>query len=309
MTDRQLAGFMTVVEKGSFTAAAEALYISQSALSQQIAQLERQLGFSLFDRQNRQATLTDGGRAFYGKARQILSLYRTAAEEGQYLERMRAERKKSLFIGCVGEQFLQLWLDLFYVARESAGRYAPLAARYESRERLYEAILKGDMDVAIQLENPELGRWGLQTVPFARVEELCLFPGGMSDQKEDMKGRCILPEELSEYAIAFHNAPGASDYEDSLREYFRRSFPQTRLMDPVDFASAHFTRTALLVPAIQHIPHPFQSWASLDWEGGATACFVTAPNCDPRVLEYIQHIKDHITPQVCPWYLPLNGTE
>ena len=40
MTDRQLMGFLTIVEKKSFTAAAEAMYISQSALSQQIRHLD-----------------------------------------------------------------------------------------------------------------------------------------------------------------------------------------------------------------------------------------------------------------------------
>ena len=55
MTIHQLQSFLAVAEKQSFTAAADALYISQSALSQQIRQLEHQLGFQLFDRSTRQA--------------------------------------------------------------------------------------------------------------------------------------------------------------------------------------------------------------------------------------------------------------
>ena len=45
MTIHQLQSFLAVAEKQSFTAAADTLYISQSALSQQIRQLEHQLGF------------------------------------------------------------------------------------------------------------------------------------------------------------------------------------------------------------------------------------------------------------------------
>lgn len=48
MTERALTGFVKVVELGSFTAAADALFISQSALSQQIRTLENQLRFTLF---------------------------------------------------------------------------------------------------------------------------------------------------------------------------------------------------------------------------------------------------------------------
>ena len=72
MTIHQLQSFLAVAEKQSFTAAADTLYISQSALSQQIRQLEHQLGFQLFDRSTRQVTLTEAGRSFYRNAQQLL---------------------------------------------------------------------------------------------------------------------------------------------------------------------------------------------------------------------------------------------
>ena len=75
MTIHQLQSFLAVAEKQSFTAAADALYISQSALSQQIRQLEHQLGFQLFDRSTRQVTLTEAGRSFYRNAQQLQALY------------------------------------------------------------------------------------------------------------------------------------------------------------------------------------------------------------------------------------------
>ena len=65
MTERALTGFVKVVELGSFTAAADALFISQSALSQQIRTLENQLHFTLFQHGSRQVTLTAAGRSFY----------------------------------------------------------------------------------------------------------------------------------------------------------------------------------------------------------------------------------------------------
>ena len=55
---RQIKYFQTVVEKGSFTEAAEACYISQSAISQQIQSLEKEIGVKLFERKNRKFTLT-----------------------------------------------------------------------------------------------------------------------------------------------------------------------------------------------------------------------------------------------------------
>ena len=56
-----------VTEKGSFTEAAEACYISQSAISQQIQSLEKEIGVKLFERKNRKFTLTSAGEHFYNK--------------------------------------------------------------------------------------------------------------------------------------------------------------------------------------------------------------------------------------------------
>ena len=64
---RQIKYFQAVVEKGSFTEAAEACYISQSAISQQIQALEKEIGVQLFVRKSRKFTLTPAGEHFYNK--------------------------------------------------------------------------------------------------------------------------------------------------------------------------------------------------------------------------------------------------
>lgn len=65
--------FVAVVDHGSVTKAAQALYIAQPSLSQAIRNLERQLGVQLFDRSGRRLTLTADGQLFAGPARQILA--------------------------------------------------------------------------------------------------------------------------------------------------------------------------------------------------------------------------------------------
>lgn len=88
----QLQSFLTVAESKSFTAAAEKLYISHTALIQQMNALEKTLGFSLFTRSPRGVVLTESGRTFYeefqkliGQADAIITKCRDLEERGAHV--------------------------------------------------------------------------------------------------------------------------------------------------------------------------------------------------------------------------------
>lgn len=69
---RHLRYFVTLAETLNFTRAAELLYISQSALSQQVADMESELGVRLFRRTKRTVELTNSGKALLIESRKIL---------------------------------------------------------------------------------------------------------------------------------------------------------------------------------------------------------------------------------------------
>jgi DNA-binding transcriptional LysR family regulator len=71
----QVQYVLAVAAAGSFSAAAEELYISQSSLSKQIIALERELGVILFDRSKRQIALTPAGAVFLDHARAIAAAH------------------------------------------------------------------------------------------------------------------------------------------------------------------------------------------------------------------------------------------
>lgn len=66
---KQLRCFIAAVDQGSFSRAAKQLYVTQSAVSQQIAALERHVGARLFERTGRSVRLTDSGRFLYQRVR------------------------------------------------------------------------------------------------------------------------------------------------------------------------------------------------------------------------------------------------
>jgi len=81
MTLVQLTYYVEVVQQGSFTKAAEKLFVSQSAISKSIHTLEQEFKAELVDRTAKNFQLTSEGRLFYEYAQNILKYYHTQTQE------------------------------------------------------------------------------------------------------------------------------------------------------------------------------------------------------------------------------------
>ncbi len=83
MEIRQLRYFIAVADTLSFSRASEVLYLSQSALSRQISDLEKELGLPLFVRSTRQVELTEAGTALVPAAKDLISRWEKLSPELQ----------------------------------------------------------------------------------------------------------------------------------------------------------------------------------------------------------------------------------
>jgi LysR family transcriptional regulator, glycine cleavage system transcriptional activator len=100
-----LTGFEAAARHLSFTKAAEELFLTQSAVSRQIKELEDQLGVPLFHRRHRALVLTDAGQQFYAAAAQVITTMRSATER----LRTQSGRKRPLSVTTT-HSFAALWL-------------------------------------------------------------------------------------------------------------------------------------------------------------------------------------------------------
>lgn len=87
MYNHQLDTFLAAANCGSFSKAAKQLYITPTAVLQQIRLLEELCGFTLFDRTNHGVTLTAAGKSFYADAKSLIQFSENALQRARLLAR------------------------------------------------------------------------------------------------------------------------------------------------------------------------------------------------------------------------------
>ena len=144
MEFRQLRYFVKVAELRSFSEASKALFISQSTLSQQVKQLEEELGVDLLVRDSRHVALSDYGEQYLPYAKQVLKDVDASAE------RMKDVRELSIGTLNVGATytFCPLLAD---TVRDYMKRYPGIKLKIfcRSMENLMEMLEHGQLDVAL----------------------------------------------------------------------------------------------------------------------------------------------------------------
>ncbi len=113
----QLHIFLTVASEGSISRAADALYMSQPAVSQHIKALERDLGAALFRRGRKGVQLTPAGEILLEYAQTLIHLSQEARREVKKAA-MKGQRKRlHVHVGAspgIGSSLLPRWIELFY---------------------------------------------------------------------------------------------------------------------------------------------------------------------------------------------------
>lgn len=97
MFDGRLETFIKVAESGSFTKAADILYVTPTAVMKQINALEKELSVTLFERTNHGLRITRAGESFLQDARYILEYIERAAQKAMEIEE--GENRRSIRIG------------------------------------------------------------------------------------------------------------------------------------------------------------------------------------------------------------------
>ena len=162
---RLLTPFLTLADELHFSRAAERLNIAQPALSQQIARLERQLGFQLFDRPPRPIALTAAGRTLLDRVTPALALLEQGVLEGKALA---GEQVAHLSVGYLSSLAPQL-MPLIVASLRDTHSHITLTLYEASLIEQLAALRSGRTHVALIHTNPDLpvAVGGLRSVTIA----------------------------------------------------------------------------------------------------------------------------------------------
>ena len=160
--------FASVAEEGGFTRAAQALRLSQPAVSKAVRELERQTGVPLFERAGRATQLTAAGEALFARARELFAVERSAEEE------LRALRGLSGGVLRVGASTTVATYLLFpYLARfRETNPGVQLRVASANTRAIARALLERRLDVAL-VEGP-VRHPRIEVIPW-REDELVLI--------------------------------------------------------------------------------------------------------------------------------------
>jgi LysR family transcriptional regulator, transcriptional activator of the cysJI operon len=145
MNLQQLATFCAILNEGSMTAAAEKLFLTQPAVSQQIRNLEEELGVELLVRGVRHVKPTLHGQLLYEYAKKIMHLTKQAEVA---IQSMKSEVKGRLVIGTLNSIGMYLVSPLVGLFLKTNSQIT-LSLEYGSGDEVLEAMKRGVLDVAI----------------------------------------------------------------------------------------------------------------------------------------------------------------
>ncbi|EMF0719772.1 HTH-type transcriptional regulator HdfR [Citrobacter sp. Marseille-Q6884] len=179
MDTELLKTFLEVSRTRHFGRAAEALYLTQSAVSFRIRQLENQLGVNLFTRHRNNIRLTAAGEKLLPYAETLMNTWQAARKEVA-----NTSRHNEFSIGAsasLWECMLNDWLGRLYQSQEPQSSLQ-FEARIAQRQSLVKHLHERQLDLLITTETPKMDEFSSQLLGYFTLALYCSKPSQTKDE-------------------------------------------------------------------------------------------------------------------------------
>lgn len=292
MYNTQLDVFVCVADCGSFTKAAEKLYISATAVMKQMNALEEHLRLKLVERTNHGVRLTAAGESIYKDAKVMFDYSQKAVAKARLL----ADSAETTF--CVGTSMLnpcKVFMDLWYQLDDAFPGYklhiVPFADYHEGILAEIDALgLKYDFLVGVCDSAEWLSRCNF--FKLGEYRRCCAVPF-----KHRLAGKSVLSLEDLHGETLMMVKRGDSPINDAERDLIEQNHPQIHIVDTPRFYDIgvfnHSERNGYILSSIECWGdiHPSLVTIPIDWGTTIPYGLLYALDPDPDVPRVIDAIR------------------
>lgn len=297
MYNKHLETFIAVADMGSFSKAADALYISSTALIKQINLLEQELGLQLFERTHRGIALTKAGRSIYGDAKYMIQYAKDSITRAH--NAMQGE-EKTIRIGSSLMTPAQFILELWPKIKQSCPGMKFQMVPFENTPENAREILKNlgrNIDiVAGWFDDSALERWGCDALKLTDEPISCALS---VNHRLAFNNKLKIADLYGENIMLIQR--GWNKHTDALRDMLWAKYPQIHIKDVAFFNVDVFNRCEsnndILIGFGQWgNVHPLLRIVPVEWDYAIPFGILHAPNPSNYVSEFLDAVsKLHIS--------------
>lgn len=221
---RHLRYFVAVAEELNFTRAAQRLNTAQPSLSQQIKQLEANIGVPLLERSKRRVALTAGGRVFLVEAREILARVERA---GQRAARAQQGKSTELVVGVVPAAEIKILPKLIPLLERNLPKVRLVFHNLPSAEQK-RLLARGSLDFGLLRGPFEEPRLEVEDVLWEKLV------AGLPARHPLARKKAVSIRQLNELPFIMVSREGSPELHDAVRAFCERSGLHPREVQQAD---------------------------------------------------------------------------
>ncbi len=292
MYNPQLETFLCVVEAGSFSKAAEKLYISPPAVIKQINSLESSLGLQLFDRSHRGLQVTPAGASMYKDAKYVIQYCKESVARA---EQSMEEREEMIRVGISPmtppKVFVKLWPEIQKICPGMKFQLIPFENTLENAREIL-ANLGQNIDVVAGIfDDTMLELRQCQGIEIIR-EKFCVAVSMHHRLAE--REKIDLKDLHGETLMMMHR--GWSEYADMLRDEIWAHHPEIHIKDFEIYSVEVFNQCensndVLLAIKNWESVHPLMRMIPVEWNYGMPFGLLYSKTPDKKVEKLIRAIE------------------
>lgn len=289
MNDKSLSSYIAVVENGSFTQAAKAMFITPQALHQQIETLESEMGFSLLNRNSRGIVPTPAGQIFYSGAKKLLDQTADILLKARQMNRQTATIVRMCMCANYRDDYI---INLIQgPLKEMYPQVRVEIAAIMPSTQCFNSVLNGETDATVFPNIDQVSQSGLCFVPGMQkpYEHVCL----LSRDNPLCERERLYPEDLTCGDLFYYNA----EFVKPFIQYIKDHVPDAR---PKQFAALSycdqeyssisdicFHGGIFLLPEVVASAFPFLTYVPLDFEMDVHYGLIYRPDPSPALKNFI----------------------